>query len=83
MLQEDYMRASRGDAREDWDLCRSLWPRGTPYHKTRVRAMIPGDLDRARAALREAGYANQRAVIINPTDFPDIGPLGLVSRPIG
>ena len=40
---------------------------------------MPGDLDRARAALREAGYANQTVVIINPTDFPDIGPLGQVS----
>jgi len=40
---------------------------------------MPGDLDRARAALREAGYANQRVVVINPTDFPDIGPLGQVT----
>ncbi|WP_198370829.1 ABC transporter substrate-binding protein [Roseomonas rosulenta] len=79
VLQEDYMRASRGDERSDWDLCRSLWPRGTPYYNDEGAAMMPGELDRARTALREAGYANQRAVIINPTDFPDIGPLGQVS----
>ena len=79
VAQEEYMRASRGDAREDWDLCRSLWPRGTPYYRDEGEAMMPGNLDRARAALREAGYADQKAVIINPTDFPDIGPLGQVS----
>ena len=79
VAQEEYMRASRGDAREDWSLCRSLWPRGTPYHRDEGTAMMPGDLDRARAALREAGYANQKVVVINPTDFPDIGPLGQVS----
>ncbi len=39
---------------------------------------MQGDLDRARAALREAGYANQRVVVINPTDFR-IGPLGQVT----
>ncbi len=79
VLQEDYMRASRGDARQDWDICSSLWPRGTPYYRDEGEAMMPGNLDAARAALREAGYAGQRVVIINPTDFPDIGPLGLVS----
>lgn len=79
VAQEEYMRASRGDAREDWSICRSLWPRGTPYHRDEGEAMMPGDLDRARAALREAGYANQRVVVINPTDFPDIGPLGQVT----
>jgi peptide/nickel transport system substrate-binding protein len=79
VLQEDYMRASRGDDRTDWDLCRSLWPRETPYYEDLGDAMMPGSLDRARAALREAGYANQRVVVINPTDFPDIGPLGQVT----
>ena len=79
VAQDEYMAAARGDAREDWDFCRSLWPRGTPYYHDEGEAMMPASIDRARAALREAGYANQRTVIINPTDFPDIGPLGQVS----
>src|SRR5690606_24436359 len=41
--------------------------------------LMPGDLDKARAMLKEAGYGNQKVVIINPTDFPDIGPLGQVT----
>ena len=40
---------------------------------------MPADMAAARAALKEAGYANQKLVVINPTDFPDIGPLGQVS----
>ncbi len=79
VAQEDYMRASRGDDRSDWAVGRSLWPRHTPYFEDLGEAMMPGDLDRARAALREAGYAGQRVVVINPTDFPDIGPLGHVT----
>lgn len=79
VAQDEYMRASRGDDRSDWQICRSLWPRGTPYYRDEGEAMMPGDLDRARAALREAGYDNQKVVVINPTDFPDIGPLGQVT----
>jgi peptide/nickel transport system substrate-binding protein len=79
VAQEEYMRASRGDERADWSVGRSLWPRHTPYFEDLGEAVMPGDLDRARAALREAGYANQKAVIINPTDFPDIGPLGQIA----
>jgi peptide/nickel transport system substrate-binding protein len=79
VAQEEYMRASRGDDPNDWALCRSLWPRHTPYHEDLGTAVMPGDLERARAALRDAGYAKQRVVVINPTDFPDIGPLGQVS----
>jgi peptide/nickel transport system substrate-binding protein len=38
-----------------------------------------GDLDAARRMLAEAGYAGQRVVIINPTDYPQIGGLGQVT----
>jgi peptide/nickel transport system substrate-binding protein len=78
VAQEDYMRASRGDDRTDWSVGRSLWPQQTPYFED-LPELMPGDLNRARDALREAGYAGQKAVIINPTDFPDIGPLGHVT----
>jgi peptide/nickel transport system substrate-binding protein len=79
VVQDDYMRASRGDDTADWTTCRSLWPRQTPYYRDEGEALMPGSLDRARAALREAGYGGQKVVVINPTDFPDIGPLGLVT----
>jgi peptide/nickel transport system substrate-binding protein len=75
--QEDFMRASRGDDEKLWTTSRSLFPRNTPYYQDHADLM-PGDLSRAAAMLKEAGYAGQKLVIINPTDFPDIGPLGLV-----
>ena len=77
--QDDYMRASRGDDEKLWTTSRSLFPRNTPYYQDQPDLM-PGDLEKARAMLKEAGYAGQKVVIINPTDFPDIGPLGLVAN---
>ncbi len=75
--QEDFMRASRGDDEKLWTTSRSLFPRNTPYFQDHADLM-PGSLDRARELLKEAGYNGEKVSIINPTDFPDIGPLGLV-----
>ena len=76
--QDDHMRAAQGDDTALWQVSRSLYPRGTPYYVDQADLM-PGDLDAARAALREAGYAGQRVVVISPTDYPEIGPLGVVT----
>jgi peptide/nickel transport system substrate-binding protein len=78
--QEDYMRATQGDDTSAWKTCRNMWGIGTPYHKGEFTDLMPQNLDQARAALKASGYANEKVVIINPTDFPDIGPLGLVSH---
>ena len=45
-----------------------------------VRPGMKADLNAARAALKEAGYADQKVVIINPTDVPTIGPLGDITN---
>jgi peptide/nickel transport system substrate-binding protein len=78
VIQENYMRATQGDDTSLWQECRSIFPKGTPYFVDQ-RELMPGSLDAARAALREAGYANQKTVVISPTDYPDIGPLGVVT----
>ena len=77
--QDDYMRAARGDDTTLWTACRSLFPKNTPYYHDEGGSLMRGDLDAARTLLREAGYGGQKVVIINPTDFPDIGPLGQVT----
>jgi len=77
--QEDYMRATQGDDTSLWQTCRSLWPRDTPYYAGEQEDLMPQSLDRAKAALAASGYAGEKVVIINPTDFPDIGPLGQVT----
>jgi peptide/nickel transport system substrate-binding protein len=79
--QEDYMRAARGDDTSLWTTCRSLYAKSTPYYRDEADLM-PGSLDAARAALKAAGYAGEKVVIINPTDFPDIGPLGQVTADV-
>ena len=74
------MRAAVGDDKTLWTFCRSLFPCGTPYATEAAgEALIRGDLALGRKLLAESGYAGEKIVIINPTDFPLIGPLGQVS----
>jgi peptide/nickel transport system substrate-binding protein len=79
--QADYMRSTLGDDRNIWQECRSLFPCGTPYGVENLSELNapPRSLDRARAALQASGYNGEKVVIINPTDFPLIGPHGQVT----
>jgi peptide/nickel transport system substrate-binding protein len=77
--QEDYMRATFGDDSSLWKVCRSQFPCDTPYETQDNGKWLKADLSAARAALKEAGYTDHKVVIINPTDFPAIHPLGLVT----
>jgi peptide/nickel transport system substrate-binding protein len=74
--QEDYMRAVMGDERSSWRICRSQYPCGTTYGAEVDLPVQKGDLETAKKMIKEAAYDGQKAVIINPTDFPTIGPLG-------
>lgn len=82
VMQEDYMRATQGDDANAWRVCRNLWPYGTTYYDGEKIDLMPQDIAKAKAALQASGYAGEKVVIINPTDFPDIGPLGQVSNDI-
>ncbi len=81
-IQEEHMRASRGDDTSTWQTCRNLWPRGTPYYTGELEDLMPQSLDKAKAQLKAAGYSGQKVVVINPTDYPDIGPFGQVTADI-
>jgi len=74
--QEDYMRAITGDGVAEWHACRSQYPCGTTYGSEVNLPVQKGDLEAARRMIKDAGYGGQKAVIINPTDFATIGPLG-------
>ena len=78
--QEDYMRAARGDDTTLWTLCRSLFPKGTAYFEDAGTSLMPASLATARRLLDASGYAGEKLVLINPTDFPDIGPLGQITN---
>jgi peptide/nickel transport system substrate-binding protein len=74
--QEDYMRATMGDDRSTWRICRSQFPCGTTYGVEVELPVQKGDIETAKRMVEETGYNGQKAVIINPTDFATIGPLG-------
>ena len=74
--QEDYMTAIMGSDRSAWRICRSQYPCGTTYGIEVDLPVQRGDITNARKMVQEAGYNGQTAVIINPTDFATIGPLG-------
>jgi peptide/nickel transport system substrate-binding protein len=74
--QEDYMRAITGNDSSEWRICRSQFPCGTTYGTEVNLPVQKGDLEAATAMIKEAGYSGAKAVIINPTDFATIGPLG-------
>ena len=79
--QEDYVRAVTANDPEAWRACQSMWPCGTPYGTAPAGNPISGprDLAKVAAEIRAAGYSGQKIVIINPTDFPTIGPFGQIT----
>ena len=76
--QSEYMRSTLGNDQSVWRECRGLFPCGTPLGTEDLSPLnaAPRNLDRARAALAASGYRGEKVVIINPTDFPLIGPHG-------
>jgi peptide/nickel transport system substrate-binding protein len=80
ITQEDFLRGVTGNDPSAFKQCLSMWPCGTPYESTTANTAMQGarDLDAVRAAIRAAGYNGEKVVIINPTDFPTIGPFGQI-----
>jgi len=82
--QPDWLRASAGQEPDAWRECMSLFPCGTAYETKSgpglARMQAPRNLDAARAAIRASGYAGERIVVLNPSDFPLIQPLGVVTH---
>jgi len=79
IAQADYMQSIMGDDRDAWRQCLALFPCGLPGVTEEAGAAAmrpPRDLEAAKAAVRASGYKGEKAVIINPTDYPSIGPHG-------
>jgi peptide/nickel transport system substrate-binding protein len=78
--QSDYMQAVAGDAIR-WQRCASMFPCGMPFSRELGAEFLrsPRDLQKTRAAVAASGYAGERAVIMSPTDFPSIAPLGVIT----
>lgn len=52
---------------------------GTHLGKDMGAQAMRGDVDRARAMLRESGYNGEKTVLLNPAGLVTIGPLGDVT----
>jgi peptide/nickel transport system substrate-binding protein len=67
--QADYMRAVAGTDDDGWGTCRSFFACGTLFGTEGAGGILATkNLDRAREAVRAAGYDGQRVVLIVATD---------------
>ena len=79
LSQEPFLQAQYG-SRDLYRTCLSLYPCGTPYETNAgMQGLLQGDVKRARAMLREAGYPDTPVVILQPTDLATIARLPLVA----
>lgn len=79
--QADFMAAVTGNDASAYRQCHAFFPCTTPYGVASAQdPMASPSVDRARALLRESGYAGQRLVMLNPADFASIAPLGLIAH---
>jgi peptide/nickel transport system substrate-binding protein len=74
--QDDYMGVIAGGVADAWRECRAMFPCGLPEVTEGGQQAMPANLDAARAAVRASGYAGEKAVVINPADYPSIAPHG-------
>ena len=79
--QAQYMPLVTGGDDKAWQTAYSMFPTGLPF-VTEVGAATMGgakDLGRLRQAVKDAGYAGEKVVILSPSDLPSIAPFGDVT----
>ncbi len=78
--QVDYLRVATGDDASSYTVCKSVFPCGTTYGRPTMGAdAMPGDPAAAAAALKAAGYAGEKVVLLNPNDNPPIGDFATIT----
>ena len=76
--QEDVMKALVGNPKY-WRTCASLWGCGTPMQADAGQDMVvPSNIDKARALLKEAGYDNTPVLMLHATDVASLSPQPVV-----
>ena len=81
--QRDYLRAVAGDDPAGWGICEGIFTCDTPLANEDGSDLLKvRNIERARAALREAGYNNERVVMIAPGDYPQINALSMMTADI-
>jgi peptide/nickel transport system substrate-binding protein len=78
--QRDYMRAVAGTDPAGWSVCEGVFTCGTALATEAGSDVLKlRSLDRARAALKDAGHAGERVVLIAPGDYPQVNAVSLVT----
>ena len=77
--QVDYMTSVTGGDASAYQTCKSMFPCGSHYGQDVGADVMRGDMQRARAMLKDSGYNGEKAVLLNPTDLTTVGPFGNVT----
>ncbi len=79
--EDDFMRPFLGNDPGAYQTCYSMFPCDMPHVRELAAPLMKGprDLERSRQAVKDSGYAGERVVIINPTDYPTLYPQGMVA----
>jgi peptide/nickel transport system substrate-binding protein len=77
--QDDYLTAVTGGDSNLYQQCRSAFPCGTPYGSELGAPLYKADINAAKGDIEASGYAGEKIIIINPTDFLSIAPFGDVT----
>ncbi len=79
MKQEDYMTGAVGD-KKFWKTCYSVFPCGTPLaNEVGSDVIRDGSIEKAKAALKAAGYDGTPVVLMQPTDVPVLSAFSLIT----
>ena len=70
---EDYMRVATNDDPSSYTVCRSMFPCGTLLGTETGTDAMQANLETARAMLQASGYAQEKVVLLSPSDSPPIG----------
>ncbi|MBR0669811.1 ABC transporter substrate-binding protein [Neoroseomonas soli] len=81
--QRDYLRAVAGDDPAGWGVCEGVFTCDTPLaNEVGSDALKVHNIERAKQALREAGYNGEKVVLIAPGDYPQINALSMMTADI-
>lgn len=81
--QRDYLRAVAGDDTSQWGVCESVFACGTAFGTDAGNAILrTHSVAKAKEALARSGYKGERTVLLDPTDYPQLHALALVSADV-
>jgi peptide/nickel transport system substrate-binding protein len=78
--QRDYLTAVAGTEPGGWEVCEGVFTCGTALaNEAGSEVLKTRSIEKAKAALKEAGYNGERVVLIAPGDYPQINALSMVT----